>query len=146
MLEFTLVQGTPAERIHSIIAQADRLLLWGTSMMACAIQVTGPVVVLRAWISGLDVTQCIILTVICAVLQALTLPLTLPRTLVLWMSLFSLTCIYDSSLYFNNTSPNPDCLSSSGIMASTLLISSSIGPRLRNAGRNSSRLGSTGKR
>merc|ERR1719183_930771 len=34
-------------------------------MMACGLQGTAPLIILRAWISGLDRTQCIVLTAIC---------------------------------------------------------------------------------
>ena len=69
VLETALVEGTPAQRIHSIIAKADGLFEFGTNMMALGLQGTAPVVVLRAWIGGFSQTQCIILTAIGFVFQ-----------------------------------------------------------------------------
>lgn len=64
VLELALVEGTPPERIHSIIARADALFDFGTNMMAAGLQGSTPVIILRAWIGGFDQTQCIVVTVL----------------------------------------------------------------------------------
>ena len=68
LLESSITEGTPDGRMHSIIAKADPIFVFATSMMGIAIQATAPLVLVRAWISGLDRTQCIILTTICVTL------------------------------------------------------------------------------
>ena len=55
LLEYTLIEGTPTSRIHSIIAKSDGMFRFGTNMMACCLQGTPVLIILRAWISaGLD--------------------------------------------------------------------------------------------
>lgn len=66
LLEGIIMEGTPEHRVHGIIARADPLFHFGTSMAAVGIQCPLPLILIRAWISGLDVFQCIVLTVICA--------------------------------------------------------------------------------
>jgi len=67
LLETTMMTGTAERKIHSIIAGYSPFH-FATWMMAFGIQGTAPLVMIRAWISGLDRTQCIILTTICAAL------------------------------------------------------------------------------
>ena len=66
LLEAVIMEGTPAHRVHSIIAKSDSILHYGTYMVACGLQGTLPLLLMRAWISGMDRTQCVVLTVIFA--------------------------------------------------------------------------------
>lgn len=65
LLEGIIMEGTPEHRLHSIAAKANPLFHFGTSMVGIGIQTTLPLILLRAWISGLNTIQCIILTIIC---------------------------------------------------------------------------------
>ena len=60
------MEGTPEHRVHGIVAKADPLFVFGISMVGVGIQCTLPLILLRAWISGFERYQCIVLTVICA--------------------------------------------------------------------------------
>ncbi|CAD7965701.1 unnamed protein product [Amoebophrya sp. A25] len=71
VLESIIVEGTPTHRIHSIIAKSDALFHFGTNMLACGLHGTTPLILLRAWISGLEKTQCIILTAICGIIYCM---------------------------------------------------------------------------
>ncbi|CAD7936056.1 unnamed protein product [Amoebophrya sp. A120] len=71
VLESIILEGTPAHRIHSIIAEADNIFHFGTNMLACGLQGTVPLILLRAWVSGLDRMQCIVLTAICGAFYCL---------------------------------------------------------------------------
>ena len=62
------MEGTAERRVHGIIARSDKLFFFGVLMTAVAIQATAPLMVLRAWISGLETMHAIALTVICALL------------------------------------------------------------------------------
>ena len=53
VLEAVVCESTPSEHIHSVIAKADRLFRFGIYMVAIGLQGTAPLIVLRAWISGL---------------------------------------------------------------------------------------------
>jgi len=68
VLEAVVCESTPADRIHSVIAKADRLFGFGISMVAIGLQGTAPLIVVRAWISGLGRAPTIALTVIVATL------------------------------------------------------------------------------
>merc|ERR1719502_2382364 len=65
LLEGIVMEGTPACRVHGIIAKADPLFHFGTCMVGVGIQLTVPLILIRAWISGLQTVYCIVLTVIC---------------------------------------------------------------------------------
>jgi len=66
VLEAIIVEGTPAYRIHSIIAQADGIFHYGIMCgVALALNGTVPLIILRAWIGGFDRTHSSILTAIC---------------------------------------------------------------------------------
>ena len=65
LLEAIIMEGTPADRVHGIIAQSDPIFHFGTCMVAVGLQGTLPLLLMRAWISGLDQTQCAVLTVVC---------------------------------------------------------------------------------
>ena len=64
------MEGTAEHRVHGIIARSDQLFFFGILMTAVAIQATVPLLVLRAWISGLETTDAIVLTVVCFLLWA----------------------------------------------------------------------------
>ena len=60
------MEGTPERRVHGIIAKADSLFHFGTSMVGVGIQLTVPLILIRGWISGLPTVYCIVVTVVCA--------------------------------------------------------------------------------
>lgn len=68
VLEAVTCESTPAERIHSVIAKADRVFGFGVGMAGLGLQGTAPLIVLRAWISGMDQAMCIALTAVVAAL------------------------------------------------------------------------------
>lgn len=65
LLEGIIMEGTPEHRVHSIIAKADPLFHFGTWMVAYGVQFTTPLILIRAWISGLETAQCLGLTIFC---------------------------------------------------------------------------------
>ena len=69
LLEGIIMEGTEERRVHGIIARSDKLFFFGVLMTAVAIQATAPLMVLRAWISGLETIHAIALTVICELLH-----------------------------------------------------------------------------
>lgn len=64
VLEAVVCESTPTDRIHSVIARADRLFGFGISMVAIGLQGTTPLILVRAWISGLGLVARITLTAI----------------------------------------------------------------------------------
>ena len=68
VLEAVVCESTTADRIHPLIARADKVFTFGTFMMSFALQGTAPLIVVRAWISGLGQEMCIALTAVVAIL------------------------------------------------------------------------------
>ena len=68
VLETVICESTPTERIHSIIARADGIFGFAINMVACGLQGLAPLIVVRAWASGLDDVQCTVLTAVVALL------------------------------------------------------------------------------
>lgn len=66
VLEAVTIESTPTDRIHSVIAKADKVFGYGIGMAALALQGTAPLIVLRAWVSGLNQAMCITLTAVVA--------------------------------------------------------------------------------
>ncbi len=66
VIDGVIMEGTPEHRIHSIIARSDNIMQFGTYMLAIGQNLTLPLVILRAWISGLNQMQCIVVTAIIA--------------------------------------------------------------------------------
>ena len=65
VLETTIIEGTPEDRIHSIIAQADGICAYGVAMLAVSLHPTVALLLLRAWISGFDPVHSVLLSAIC---------------------------------------------------------------------------------
>jgi len=68
VLEAVVCESTPNHHIHSVIARADKLFGFGIYMVAIGLQGTAPLIVVRAWISGLGLAARIALTAIVATL------------------------------------------------------------------------------
>ena len=66
VLEAVTIESNPTDRIHSVIAKADKVFGYGIGMAALALQGTAPLIVLRAWVSGLNQAMCITLTAVVA--------------------------------------------------------------------------------
>lgn len=64
VLEAVLCESTPADRIHSVIARADKCFGFGINMAALGLQGSAPLIMMRAWVSGLNDAMCIALTAV----------------------------------------------------------------------------------
>ena len=62
VLEAVVCESTSVDRIHSLVARADKVIAFGTIMLAFGLQGTPPLILVRAWISGLGQEMCIALT------------------------------------------------------------------------------------
>ena len=69
-VEANVIEPLPVERIHAVVAKADRVLNLGSSLTAIGVHGTVPLVLIRLWIGGLDQVLCIVLTAVVGVLWA----------------------------------------------------------------------------
>lgn len=69
-LEANTVEPLPAERVHAVVAKADRVMNVGSCLTAIGLNGTGPLVLIRMWIGGLEQVHCIVLTAVVGVLWA----------------------------------------------------------------------------
>ena len=70
VLEAIVVQATPLDKVHPVIAKADGVFVYAINTVAVGLQGTCPLILMRAWIS-LETLHCVVLTSVVGVLWLL---------------------------------------------------------------------------